>query len=118
MTKRAMDLRSDLKIFMIDFNPAMGNIAKAKGVRAEQLSLGPEVGDMQKLHVGGVRAADGSVDLVFTHSVLWNLTEPANFFAEASRVLKRGGVLSVSTIRTGVAPLGEAFVKSIREVYS
>jgi ubiquinone/menaquinone biosynthesis C-methylase UbiE len=118
MTKRAMDLRPDLKIFMNDFNPAMGNIATAKGVKADQLSLGPDIGDMQKLHVGGVRATDGSVDLVFSHSVLWNLTEPADFFAESARVLKKGGILSVSTIRTGAAPLGDAFVQSIRDGFA
>lgn len=115
MTREAMNTKRDARIYMCDFNPAMAEHAVAKGIPREHLAVGPKIGDIQNLHIGSRKAKDGEVDLIFSHSVLWNLVDPETFFSEASRVLKKDGILSVSTIRSGTQGITSYFVQSIRD---
>lgn len=88
MTAEAQRVRPDADVYLFDINPAMAEQARAHGVRGGRIVIA-DITDMS--------VKSGSIDHVFSHSVLWALPRPAVFFAEARRVLKPGGTLAVST---------------------
>jgi ubiquinone/menaquinone biosynthesis C-methylase UbiE len=57
-----------------------------------------------------LRIKGGSVDHIFSHSVIWALAAPEAFFAEAQRVLKQGGTLAISTVGENLHPHRQYFI--------
>jgi SAM-dependent methyltransferase len=89
----------DPVVFRRQLRNFKGKVANVIGLDVDDGSASnPTVDEFRLLTAGqGWPAPDNSVDLIVSHSVLEHLPEPAHFFSEASRVLRPGGYLCITT---------------------
>ncbi len=115
MTAEVRRIRPDADVYLLDVNPAMAKQATKYGVPDDRIVIA-DITDMSveqsslpggqaegllseaTAQPGRVRVKTESVDHILSHSVVWALPRPGAFFAEAQRVLRRGGSLAVSTV--------------------
>jgi SAM-dependent methyltransferase len=115
MTAEARRVRPDADAYLLDINPAMAEQARKYGVPRNRIVIA-DITDMSveksilsggpakslfsetTAEPGRVRVKTDAVDHILSHSVVWALPRPEEFFAEARRVLRRGGSLAVSTV--------------------
>jgi ubiquinone/menaquinone biosynthesis C-methylase UbiE len=88
------------RVELLDINPDMLKFAhETNGISKENV----HISDVIEMKYGGTSTKQGSlvpnesVDHVISNSVLWILDDPALFFKEVYRVLKKGGRLSVAS---------------------
>ncbi len=127
MTAEARRVRHDADVYLLDVNPAMAEQAANHGVSKDKIVIA-DIADMSiersivsQQHLETMfsesstqperlRVKSGSVDHIFSHSVIWALPRPEAFFAEAQRVLKPGGALAVSTVGENLHPYRQYFI--------
>lgn len=128
MSAEARRVRQDADVFLFDGNPAIAEQARNRGVPEDRIvitditnmSVDRSVvseGQQEVLfsestaNPDRVRVKSGGVDHLFSHSVIWALPQPAAFFVEAQRVLRRGGTLAVSTVGENLRPYRQYFLE-------
>ncbi len=132
MTAEARRVRPDADVYLFDVNPAMAEQATKYGVPRSKIVIA-DITDMsveQSALSGGqaeglfaegtagpsrLRVKSDSVEHVFSHSVVWALPRPEAFFAEAWRVLRRGGTLAISTVGENLNSYREYFLDYLEE---
>ncbi len=94
MQRAASQMRPDGDIYLLDLHETMVRRAIQNGSHRDKISH-CNVVDMR---INDKPVSSESVDHIFSHSVLWALKRPSEFFFEANRVLKRSATLAVSTL--------------------
>jgi len=115
------------KNIMVDLNPAVADQAASKGVPRDRIVI-TSITDLEMNRTEAktkglgdvfsetgkdsehVRIAANSVDHIFSHSVIWGLPDPGQFFKESARVLKPGATLGVSTVGENIANYKNNFI--------
>lgn len=95
MTLAAQNVRADTEVHLLDMNEEMTKFARQKGVPEARIHLS----NILQMQMNGKSVGAQTVDHVFSHSVIWSLERPQDFFKEAARVLKKEGTLAISTVR-------------------
>lgn len=114
MNARARKLRPDLKLYLMDINPAMTEQAAENGIPREMI----QICSITDMAINNVRVANASVDHIFSHSVIWGLPNPVEFVKEAQRVLKPGGLVTVTTITRPYEELVPYFLKTMDDNFA
>lgn len=107
--------RPDADIILIDKEIRMLEAARLNGLA--EANLGHcSITEMQVgLGANALRIANNSVHHINTHSVIWLLDDPSEFFAESLRVLHPCGTVAISTIAQVNPRLVASFLRHLRE---
>lgn len=92
-TQASMMVGPEGKLLCVDIQPALLEGVQDKMAREGLNNAEPILGDIQYLPI-----ADGSVDLAFLVTVLGEIPDKARALTELHRVLKPGGILSVTEL--------------------
>ncbi len=103
-------------------DPAIAAVATPRSLTAVNITLSQLIAGRERLAEAGARAVnadaarlpirDGSMDGIISVEAAFHFPSRARFFAEALRVLRPGGVLTMSDIPTQRSPRGVAEIVS------
>ena len=105
------DPQRHIEIF--DLSNEMTTVARDKGVNSQNIHVSSITNLVRS---DGSPVLNGSIDGVMTNNVIYILSRQqiGEFFAEARRVLRLGGRLSVSSMRTVPRPTMDSFLHSLK----